>query len=85
MKFADFIEGMVADTTTFSVHEQSIIDFARQHDPQWFHLDVQAADEGPYAGLIASGWQTACLACWLAAFLPSVCSGWPQAACLATC
>ncbi len=62
MKFADFIEGMVADTTTFSVHEQSIIDFARQHDPQWFHLDVQAADEGPYAGLIASGWQTACLA-----------------------
>jgi acyl dehydratase len=62
MKFADFTEGMVADTTTFSLHEQSIIDFARQHDPQWFHLDVQAAEEGPYGGLIASGWQTACLA-----------------------
>jgi acyl dehydratase len=62
MKFADFTEGMVADTTTFSLHEQSIIDFAREHDPQWFHVDLQACAEGPYGGLIASGWQTACLA-----------------------
>lgn len=62
MKFADFTEGMVATTPATVLTQQSIIDFAKQHDPQWFHVDVQACDRGPYGGLIASGWQTACVA-----------------------
>jgi acyl dehydratase len=35
--------------------------FARQWDPQPFHVDPVAAKESIYGGLIASGWQTALL------------------------
>jgi acyl dehydratase len=38
-----------------------IIDFALRYDPQPFHLDVNAAAESPYGGLIASGFQTIAL------------------------
>jgi acyl dehydratase len=39
--------------------EEEIIAFARQWDPQPFHVDPVAAKESIYGGLIASGWQTA--------------------------
>ena len=35
--------------------------FARQWDPQPFHVDPEAARQSIYGGLIASGWQTALL------------------------
>src|SRR5262249_53565799 len=35
--------------------------FARQFDPQPFHLDEEAARRSPYGGLIASGWHTAAI------------------------
>jgi acyl dehydratase len=35
-----------------------IIGFARQYDPQPFHVDEEAAARSIYGGLIASGWQT---------------------------
>jgi len=41
--------------------EQEIIAFARQWDPQPFHVDPVAAKDSIYGGLIASGWQTALL------------------------
>ncbi|MEY2632663.1 MAG: hypothetical protein RIR00_1317 [Pseudomonadota bacterium] len=41
--------------------EAEIIDFAWRYDPQSFHLDVGAAAESPYGGLIASGFQTLAL------------------------
>lgn len=41
--------------------EGEIIDFALRYDPQPFHLDVNAAAESPYGGLIASGFQTIAL------------------------
>ncbi len=41
--------------------EEDIITFARQWDPQPFHIDPVAAKESIYGGLIASGWQTALL------------------------
>ncbi len=41
--------------------EEEIITFARQFDPQPFHIDPVAAKESIYGGLIASGWQTALL------------------------
>jgi acyl dehydratase len=44
-------------TTSFS--EQEIIDFARQFDPQAFHVDPQAAAKSMFGGLIASGWHVA--------------------------
>ena len=39
--------------------EEEIIAFARQWDPQPFHVDPVAAKASIYGGLIASGWQTA--------------------------
>jgi acyl dehydratase len=39
--------------------EQEIVDFARQFDPQPFHVDAAAAQQSMYGGLIASGWHVA--------------------------
>jgi len=39
--------------------EQEIVDFARQFDPQPFHVDAAAAAQSMYGGLIASGWHVA--------------------------
>ncbi|CAN5199746.1 MaoC family dehydratase [soil metagenome] len=38
---------------------QAIKDFAREYDPQAFHLDEAAALDSPFQGLAASGWQIA--------------------------
>ena len=45
----------------YCVDEASIIAFAKEFDPQPFHVDPVAAAAGPYGGLIASGWHTAAL------------------------
>ena len=37
---------------------EEILDFARRWDPQPFHIDAEAADAGPFRGLIASGLHT---------------------------
>ncbi len=39
--------------------EQEIVDFARQYDPQSFHVDRDAAAQSMYGSLIASGWHVA--------------------------
>jgi acyl dehydratase len=44
-----------------TLDEASIIAFARDYDPQPFHIDPAAAADGAYGGLIASGWQTCCV------------------------
>ena len=41
-----------------SVTEADIIDFARRFDPQYLHVDRERAVQGPFGGLIASGWHT---------------------------
>lgn len=62
MKFAEIEAGQVIDAGTVSVSEDEIIAFARQFDPQWFHLDSSRATASRWNGLIASGWHTCCLA-----------------------
>ena len=49
------------DCGTFTISEAEIIAFAKEYDPQPFHVDPAAAAAGPVGGLIASGWQTASL------------------------
>jgi acyl dehydratase len=44
---------------TSSIDEEQIKAFARQFDPQPFHLDSEAAKDTLFAGLVASGWHTA--------------------------
>lgn len=58
MKFAEFSAGQVIEAGPYEVSEQEILDFANRYDPQWFHTDPQAAAQGHFGGLIASGWQT---------------------------
>lgn len=41
---------------TFS--EEEIIRFAKRYDPQYFHIDPEAAKHSHFGGLIASGWHT---------------------------
>ncbi|WP_353857646.1 MaoC family dehydratase [Azospirillum formosense] len=42
-----------------TVTEEDIVAFARQFDPQPFHLDPEAARDSLFGGLAASGWHTA--------------------------
>jgi acyl dehydratase len=58
--FEDFTQGQVIELGTLApLSEEEIIAFARQWDPQPFHVDPVAAKESIYGGLISSGWQTA--------------------------
>jgi acyl dehydratase len=43
------------------VTEKNIVAFAREFDPQAFHLDNRAAEESIFKGLSASGWHTAAM------------------------
>lgn len=58
-----FLEDFAAgDTVSFGekrVTAEEIIAFAREFDPQPFHLSAAAGEATPYGGLIASGWHTA--------------------------
>ncbi|MGE0725116.1 MAG: MaoC family dehydratase [Alphaproteobacteria bacterium] len=65
--FEDFTLGEVVELGSRSVSREEIIDFARQFDPQYFHVDEERAKESIYGGLIASGWHTAALTMRLAA------------------
>jgi len=57
--FEDYVPGMTRDCGGVRVDQAEIISFARQFDPQPFHVDPAAAADGPFGGLIASGWHTA--------------------------
>jgi acyl dehydratase len=46
---------------THVVDETEIRAFARQFDPQPFHLDEEAAKHTIFGGLVASGWHTAAI------------------------
>jgi len=59
--FDDYMPGATYDCGSISVSEDEIISFARQFDPQPFHVDPGAAARGPFGGLVASGWHTAAL------------------------
>jgi len=59
--FDDYLPGATYDCGSVSVSEDEIVSFARQFDPQPFHVDPGAAARGPFGGLIASGWHTAAL------------------------
>ncbi len=59
--FEDFYPGQEIDLGERSVSEEEIVAFARQFDPQPFHVDRDAARASIYGGVIASGWHTCSL------------------------
>lgn len=66
MKFHEFHAGQVLVNGPVTIGEDEILAFARAWDPQWFHTDPARARQGPWKGLIASGWHTAGIAMRLA-------------------
>jgi acyl dehydratase len=54
----DFAVGSSYDLGTKVVTEAEIIAFAKEFDPQPFHVDPSAAAKTEFGGLIASGWHT---------------------------
>ena len=58
--FEDFPAGEVAEYGGVDVSAEDIVAFAREFDPQPFHVDAEAA-KAATGGLIASGWHTAAL------------------------
>ena len=58
----DFPPGDVMEMGSHTFTEAEIIAFARQFDPQPFHIDPEAARASYFKGLIASGWHTCSVA-----------------------
>lgn len=56
--FEDFREGVTIALAPYRVSEAEIVAFARQYDPQSFHVDPEAARHSIFGGLVASGWMT---------------------------
>lgn len=54
----DIKEGEVVELGSRTMDKERMIAFAREFDPQPFHVDEQAAKESVWGGLIASGWLT---------------------------
>jgi acyl dehydratase len=59
--FEDLKAGDRFKSATYQVSEEQLISFAREFDPQPFHLDAAVADQTMFKGLIASGWHTAAI------------------------
>jgi len=57
----DLSAGQRFTTKTHTVTESEMLSFAREFDPQPFHLDHDAARASPFGGLAGSGWHTAAL------------------------
>ncbi|PXW23865.1 MaoC family dehydratase [Paraburkholderia caballeronis] len=57
----DLAVGARFHSGTYRVEEDEIRQFARQYDPQPFHLDDEAARGTLFGGLAASGWHTAAI------------------------
>jgi acyl dehydratase len=57
----DFAVGQVFSSGRLRVDKAAIIAFAKEFDPQPYHLDEEAAGKTVFGGLAASGWHTAAL------------------------
>ena len=68
--FEDFEPGQVYELGSKVVTEDEIVAFARQFDPQPFHLDPEAAKDSVFGGLIASGWHTGAM--WMRLYVDSL-------------
>ena len=58
----DMPPGSERDLGSITPTEAEIVDFARQWDPQPFHLDADAARHSVFGALCASGWHTCAMA-----------------------
>jgi acyl dehydratase len=57
--FDDWAVGDTMETASLVVTRENALAFAREYDPQAFHLDDEVAARSPFGRLAISGWQTA--------------------------
>ena len=57
----DLQAGQRFKSGSFSLDAEQIIAFAKEFDPQPFHMSEEAAKESLFGGLAASGWHTAAI------------------------
>ena len=57
--FEDINEGEVFPLGEYTFTQDAIVAYARIYDPQYFHIDPEAAKHGPFGGIVASGAHTA--------------------------
>jgi len=58
----DYVVGeLLKPKARLRVEKDAIIAFAREFDPQPFHLDEEAGRQSIFRGLVASGWHTAAM------------------------
>lgn len=68
--FEDFTPGDTLALAPCTITKAMMVDFAKEFDPQAFHLDDSAGKESMLGGLAASGWHTCAL------FMRMMCDGW---------
>nr|WP_297349537.1 MaoC family dehydratase [uncultured Glaciecola sp.] len=61
MYFEDYQPGQTSQFGAYQVTESEIKEFASKYDPQFFHLDNEAAKQSLFGGLCASGWHTSAM------------------------
>jgi len=59
--FEDYAAGQIYHSGRHRIGKAQIVAFAKQFDPQPYHLDDEAAKNSPFKGLAASGWHTAAI------------------------
>jgi acyl dehydratase len=59
--YEDFPPGTLIDCGSRVVSKEEIIRFAREFDPQPFHIDEAAAEKTHFGGVVASGWHSGSL------------------------
>ena len=62
LAYEDLVPGWRRTFPSRTISREEIVRFAREWDPQPFHLDEEASRRTHFGGLVASGWHTACLA-----------------------
>lgn len=63
----DFAPGQVFEHGPRRITREEIVAYAREFDPQPFHLDEEAARRSMLGGLCASGWHSCCILMRMAA------------------
>lgn len=59
--FDDFEIGQEFHTDSYTITKEKSLEFAKEYDPQYFHVDEEAAKHSIFGKLSTSGWQTAAI------------------------